>query len=196
MKWRVKLPVSFYFMQGLFNLLILPLFRKLFAGIQRRHQITRSLNTPEGRTALATSMTEPIRRALDYQSLGRRLLMVDELPQATYARYINEVANTWSNMTTSSTTFGPISYTFHVDYPNDSNGTITNSNNNTFQLNHIYPSYNNGINTSENKKYSYDKEEKALNEYLIKNQEIKEEKLIEDKRKEAANSIAQLQLED
>lgn len=43
--------------------------------------ITGGHDTDEGRAALAQSMVEPIRRSLDYQSVGRRLLMVDDLQQ-------------------------------------------------------------------------------------------------------------------
>lgn len=42
--------------------------------------IAQALNTPEGRIALAQSMVEPIRRNLEYQAIGRKLLMVKELP--------------------------------------------------------------------------------------------------------------------
>jgi hypothetical protein len=41
-------------------------------------------------------MVEPIRRALEYQAVGRKLLMVDELPQGAYARYEKDVrATAW-----------------------------------------------------------------------------------------------------
>lgn len=39
--------------------------------------IAQALETDEGRTALAQAMVEPIRRALEYQAVGRKLLMVD-----------------------------------------------------------------------------------------------------------------------
>lgn len=45
----------------------------------------------EGRLALAQSMVEPIRRSLEYQAVGRKLLMVDELPQGALARYERDV---------------------------------------------------------------------------------------------------------
>ena len=54
---------------------------------QREELIAQALETPEGRQALASAMVEPIRRAMDYQSIGRKLLMVDELPQGAYASY-------------------------------------------------------------------------------------------------------------
>ena len=56
--------------------------------------IAQALETPEGRVALAQAMVEPIRRALEYQAVGRKLLMVDELPQGAYARYEKDVRAT------------------------------------------------------------------------------------------------------
>lgn len=55
--------------------------------------IAQALQTDEGRTALAQAMVEPIRRALEYQAVGRKLLMVDELPQGALARYERDVAS-------------------------------------------------------------------------------------------------------
>ena len=54
--------------------------------------IAQALETTEGRTALAQAMVEPIRRSLEYQGVGRKLLMVDELPQGALARYERDVA--------------------------------------------------------------------------------------------------------
>lgn len=48
----------------------------------REQLISQSLDTPEDRKALAQAMVEPIQRSLEYQAVGRNLLMVDELPQA------------------------------------------------------------------------------------------------------------------
>ncbi len=55
--------------------------------------ISQALQTEEGRVALAQAMVEPIRRALEYQAVGRKLLMVDELPQGALARYERDVAS-------------------------------------------------------------------------------------------------------
>jgi len=55
--------------------------------------IEAALNTDEGRVALAQAMVEPIRRSLEYQAVGRKLLMVDELPQGALARYERDVAS-------------------------------------------------------------------------------------------------------
>lgn len=56
--------------------------------------IAQALNTEEGRTALAQAMVEPIRRSLEYQAVGRKLLLVDELPQGALARYERDVEAT------------------------------------------------------------------------------------------------------
>jgi len=61
---------------------------------ERETLIAQALETPEGRVALAQAMVEPIRRALEYQAVGRKLLMVDELPQGAYARYEKDVRAT------------------------------------------------------------------------------------------------------
>lgn len=49
--------------------------------IDREGLVAAALNSPEGRLVLAQAMIEPIRAALDYQGIGRRLLMLDEIPQ-------------------------------------------------------------------------------------------------------------------
>lgn len=59
---------------------------------QKEVVIAQALNTDEGRTALAQAMVEPIRRSLEYQGVGRKLLLVDELPQGALARYERDVA--------------------------------------------------------------------------------------------------------
>ena len=58
---------------------------------KRAALIAQAMDTPEGRVALAQAMVEPIRRALEYQAVGRKLLMTDELPQGAYARYEKDV---------------------------------------------------------------------------------------------------------
>jgi hypothetical protein len=59
---------------------------------QKEAVIAQALNTDEGRVALAQAMVEPIRRSLEYQAVGRKLLLVDELPQGALARYERDVA--------------------------------------------------------------------------------------------------------
>ena len=58
---------------------------------QKQAVVAQALETEEGRTALAQAMVEPIRRALEYQAVGRKCLMVDELPQGALARYERDV---------------------------------------------------------------------------------------------------------
>jgi len=63
--------------------------------VERRKLMALYRSTPEGRTDLAASMLEPIRRALEYQAVGRSLLMVDELPQgAMPSRFSNNISIT------------------------------------------------------------------------------------------------------
>jgi len=59
---------------------------------QKEAVIAQALNTDEGRVALAQAMVEPIRQSLEYQAVGRKLLLVDELPQGALARYERDVA--------------------------------------------------------------------------------------------------------
>lgn len=68
-------------------------------AIMRRNDIEakeaivgQALETPEGRVALAQAMVEPIKIALEYQAIGRKLLMVDELPQGALPRYERDIA--------------------------------------------------------------------------------------------------------
>lgn len=65
---------------------------------QRMELISQSFYTSEGRDSLADAMVAPIRRALDYQGVGRRLLMVDELPQGAYSSYSNGVSLTYTHL--------------------------------------------------------------------------------------------------
>ena len=62
--------------------------------MERAALIAQALETEEGRVALAQAMVEPIRRALEYQAVGRKLLLVDELPQGALARYERDVRST------------------------------------------------------------------------------------------------------
>jgi hypothetical protein len=61
------------------------------AAASKEALIAQALATEEGRVALAQSMMEPIRRALDYQSVARKLLMVQEMPEGALARYKRDV---------------------------------------------------------------------------------------------------------
>jgi len=73
------------------NLLIRGIYHLIHKIRQRRIERARRLRYE--RDNLAQIMVEPIRRSLDYQSIGRQLLMVDDLPQGAYARYFPAVTN-------------------------------------------------------------------------------------------------------
>lgn len=59
---------------------------------QREAIIAMALDTADGRVVLAQAMVEPIKTSLMYQAIGRKLLMVDELPQGALPRYERDVA--------------------------------------------------------------------------------------------------------
>lgn len=61
---------------------------------QKQAVIAKAMESEEGKTILAQSMVEPIRRSLEFQAVGRKLLMVDDLPQGALARYERDVAAT------------------------------------------------------------------------------------------------------
>ena len=48
---------------------------------EKEFLIAKAMDSDEGRQALAAAMVNPIRTSLDYQGLGRKLLVVDPLPQ-------------------------------------------------------------------------------------------------------------------
>lgn len=62
-----------------------------YTDVEREALIAQALESDEGRVALAQAMVEPIRRALEYQAVGRKLLLIDELPQGALARYERDV---------------------------------------------------------------------------------------------------------
>jgi hypothetical protein len=64
---------------------------RLPAGEQKEAIIAQALNTDEGREALKLAIVEPVRRALEYNSVARKLLMVDELPQGALAHYERDI---------------------------------------------------------------------------------------------------------
>lgn len=59
---------------------------------QKEAVIAMALESQEGRTALAQAMVEPIKTSLMYQGVGRKFLMVDELPQGALPRYERDIA--------------------------------------------------------------------------------------------------------
>lgn len=54
--------------------------------------VAMALSTEEGKTALAQAMVEPIKNSLLYQSISRKLLLVDEVAQGVIPRYERDVA--------------------------------------------------------------------------------------------------------
>lgn len=53
----------------------------------REALIRRAIMTPEGRQQLAASMVQPLRIGRDYQSIGRRTFLVDQLPDSALSNY-------------------------------------------------------------------------------------------------------------
>ena len=58
---------------------------------RKKSPLELALETKEGRRQLAEAMCEPINKSLEYQAIGRKLLMVDELPQGALERYEEDV---------------------------------------------------------------------------------------------------------
>lgn len=58
---------------------------------EKEYLIAKALETEEGRVALAQAMANPIRTSLDYQGVGRKLLVVDPLPQGALPVYDKDV---------------------------------------------------------------------------------------------------------
>lgn len=62
-----------------------------FSDEQRDELIKRALQTEEGKIALGQAMANPIRRNLDYQGIGRKVLVVDPLPQGALPVYERDI---------------------------------------------------------------------------------------------------------
>lgn len=58
---------------------------------QKDEMIKRALMTTEGKISLGQAMANPIRRNLDYQGVGRRVLVVDPLPQGALPVYDRDI---------------------------------------------------------------------------------------------------------
>jgi hypothetical protein len=65
--------------------------RPSFSDEQRDELIKRALMTQEGKIALGQAMANPIRRNLDYQGVGRRVLVIDPLPQGALHVYERDI---------------------------------------------------------------------------------------------------------
>lgn len=62
-----------------------------FTEEQKDELVRRALMTSEGKIALGQAMANPIRRNLDYQGIGRRVLVVDPLPQGALPVYDRDI---------------------------------------------------------------------------------------------------------
>jgi hypothetical protein len=62
-----------------------------FNDEQRDELIKRALLSQEGKIALGQAMANPIRRNLDYQGVGRRVLVIDPLPQGALPVYDRDI---------------------------------------------------------------------------------------------------------
>jgi hypothetical protein len=58
---------------------------------QRDELVKKALMTQEGKIALGQAMANPIRRNLDYQGVGRRVLVIDPLPQGALPIYERDI---------------------------------------------------------------------------------------------------------
>ncbi len=65
-----------------------------YSDEQKELIMTAAMDDAQGRLALAQVMVEPIKVALEYQAIGRKLLLVDELPQGVIPRYEKDVYTT------------------------------------------------------------------------------------------------------
>lgn len=65
--------------------------RPSYNDVQRDELMKRALMTQEGKVALGQAMANPIRRNLDYQGVGRRVLVVDPLPQGALPVYDRDI---------------------------------------------------------------------------------------------------------
>lgn len=65
--------------------------RPSYTEEQQNELVRRALLTSEGKVALGQAMANPIRRNLDYQGVGRRVLVVDPLPQGALPVYDRDI---------------------------------------------------------------------------------------------------------
>ena len=62
-----------------------------FTEEQKDELIRRALMTQEGKLSLGQAMANPISRNFDYQGVGRRVLVVDPLPQGALPVYDRDI---------------------------------------------------------------------------------------------------------
>jgi hypothetical protein len=89
----VAVPAAGVLGGGFFERILRIFAPKPLTDVQRREMIiAKALGTAEGRAALRKAMAEPIKTSLMYQGIGRKLLMIDELPQGALPRYERDIS--------------------------------------------------------------------------------------------------------
>jgi len=62
-----------------------------YSSEEREAMLLKALSSERGRSLIASSMANPIRMSLDYQGVGRKLVVVDPLPQGALPVYDKDV---------------------------------------------------------------------------------------------------------
>ena len=62
-----------------------------YTAEDKERLLLKALSNERGRTLIASSMANPIRMSLDYQGVGRKLVVVDPLPQGALPVYDKDV---------------------------------------------------------------------------------------------------------
>lgn len=171
---------KFFIIVKLYIYQILARFTSKFIDKQNRLlQIYDTYYTESGRIKLANGMIEPIRRALDYQGIGRRLLMVDSLTEGAYSRYQGatneEIRRVQSQL---ARTLNDPNLTIVMGLPLTQEDIVN-----------LYSG-------TEAEHIDIDREEVVLCNYLSWISNIKEEKKLNDCRKLVQNSITELKIEE
>ena len=69
---------------------------KLIDDSWKDRLVQKSILSSKGRSSLAAAMANPIRRSMDYQSIARKWLMIEQMPQGAaliYDRPIEEIGD-------------------------------------------------------------------------------------------------------
>lgn len=65
--------------------------KTVYSAEQKEQLLLKALSNERGRALIASSMANPIRMSLDYQGVGRKLVVVDPLPQGALPIYDKDV---------------------------------------------------------------------------------------------------------
>ena len=68
---------------------------KSLTNKEKEHILAQALNTDAGKEALAWSMVEPIRRSIEYEAIGRKFLMIDELQDGVFITHFPIYTGNW-----------------------------------------------------------------------------------------------------